>query len=135
MGTLLQFPGSVDFGARFSERILARLTEAEAHGPNPHLRCDYRIAFRTVLHSARGDAVLCTPYVLATYEVLGCHPDHVWRIVQYQRIAKLGNEFADCYDKNGNLRRQGLDNIIPDFDPTSELARRATPQHKRAGRV
>jgi hypothetical protein len=71
-----------------------------------------------------------TDCCLATYEVLGCHPDFVWQIVRYQRKAKLGNEFGDCYDKHGNLRPQHLD--IPDFDQTSELARRASPQHKRA---
>lgn len=96
MAKLLQFPQTADFEARFSDRILERLSQAEAHEPNSHLRTDYRIAFRTVLHSARGDAILCTPHVLATYEVLGCHPDHVWRIVQYQRKEKLENEFADC---------------------------------------
>jgi hypothetical protein len=103
-----------------ADRIMARIEQAEAQEQNPHLRCDYRIAFFTVLYAASGDARLCSAHVLATYRVLSCHPDQVWQRIQARRKATLGNEYCDLYDENGNLRPQHLD--IPDFDPTSELA-------------
>ena len=65
-----------------STRVLSRLISAEAQEPDPWLRDDLQIAKLTVVHAARGDAVECSPYVLATYEVLGLHPEKVWPAIQ-----------------------------------------------------
>ena len=73
--------------ATLSGRILTRLMQAEACELNPHYRDDLQIARLTVLHAARGDAVLCSPHVLATYEILGVHPDRVWTAIQARREA------------------------------------------------
>jgi hypothetical protein len=70
-----------------THRILARLTDAEALEPDPWYRDDLRIARLTVAHAARGDAVLCGPHVLASYEVLGLHPEKVWPAIQARRKA------------------------------------------------
>ncbi len=68
-------------------RILSRLSDAEALEPDPWYRDDLRIARLTVAHAARGDAVLCGPHVLASYEVLGLHPEKVWPAIQARRKA------------------------------------------------
>jgi len=78
---------------RLSRRILARLEKAEACEPNPHYRDDLRIARLTVVHAMRGDAVLCSPHVLASYEVLGLHPDRVWPAIQARQLALGFNDF------------------------------------------
>jgi hypothetical protein len=77
-----------------SRRILSRLETAEAEEPDPWLRDDLVIARLTVLHAARGDAVSCAPQVLATYEVLGLHPDKVWPAIQARRNALGWYEFS-----------------------------------------
>jgi hypothetical protein len=74
-------------------RILSRLSQAQAKEPDPWLRDDLEIARLIVAHAARGDAVLCTPDVLATYEVLGLHPEKVWPAMQARHKA-LG--FSDA---------------------------------------
>jgi hypothetical protein len=74
-------------GHGLSERVLARLLQAEAHEPEYLYRDDIRIAWLTVLHCQRGDAVECTPHVLATYEVLGCHPEQVYARIILRRVA------------------------------------------------
>src|SRR5579863_9356899 len=71
-------------------RILSRLASAEAQEIDPWLRDDIRIARLTVAHAARGDAVKCSPHVLASYEVLGLHPDRVGPAIQ-ARIEALGS--------------------------------------------
>lgn len=68
-------------------RILSRLSEAQAEEPDPWLRDDLKIACLIVAHAARGDAVLCTPDVLASYEVLGLHPKKVWPAIQARHEA------------------------------------------------
>jgi hypothetical protein len=73
-----------------SERVLARLIQAEAHEAEASYRDDIRIAWLTVLHCQRGDAVQCTPHVLATYEVLGCHPEQVYAKTILRRVAMFG---------------------------------------------
>jgi len=52
----------------------------------------------------------------------GVHPDLVWTAIQSIRKAKLGDEYSDFYDENGNLIPQRLD--IPDYDPTLARYRR-----------
>jgi hypothetical protein len=71
----------------FVRRILSRLSAAEAQEPNPWLRDDLCIARLTLAHAARGDAVKCSPHVLASYEVLGLHPEKVWPAIQKRREA------------------------------------------------
>jgi hypothetical protein len=82
-------------------RILARLEEAEVSELNPHFRDDYRIAWITVLEAWRGSP---SPHVVATYTVLGRHPDRVWDWITAWRKAKLGKNYSAWYDENGNLR-------------------------------
>ena len=80
---------------RLSARIIARLVQAEACELNPHLRDDLRIAKLTVLYAARGEAVLCSPHVLASYAVLGLHPDKVWPAIEERREALgINQQFA-----------------------------------------
>ncbi len=70
-----------------SARVLARLISAEAEEPDPWLRDDLKIARLTVASAARGEAVLCSPHVLASYAVLGLHPEKVWPAIQARRNA------------------------------------------------
>lgn len=71
-------------------RILSHLCAAEAQEPNAWLRDDLRIARLILAHASRGDAVYCTPHVLASYEVLGLHPEKVWPAIEARRLALLG---------------------------------------------
>lgn len=64
--------------ASLSSRVVERLVQAEACEPNVHFRDDLRIARLTVAYAARGEAVLCSPHVLASYMTLGLHPEKVW---------------------------------------------------------
>jgi hypothetical protein len=73
------------------ERVLARLAQAEACEPNPHYRDDLRIARLTVYYAASGEAVLCSPHVLASYMVLGLHPEKVWPAILARRKALVGS--------------------------------------------
>ena len=50
-------------------RILSRLIDAETQETDPWLRDDLQIARLTVAYAARGEAVLCSPDVLASYAV------------------------------------------------------------------
>jgi len=72
---------------RLSARVIARLVQAEACELNPHYRDDLRIARLTVAYAASGEAVLCSPFVLASYMILGVHPDCVWSKIQERRRA------------------------------------------------
>lgn len=72
---------------RLAERVLVRLEQAVGRESDPWLRDDMKIARRIVLHAARGDAVCCSPHVLASYEVLGLHPDKVWPAILARRKA------------------------------------------------
>jgi hypothetical protein len=65
-----------------SRRVLSRLAVATANELDLWLRDDVKIAHRTVLHAAYGDAVLCSPDVLSSYEILGIHPEKVWPAIQ-----------------------------------------------------
>jgi hypothetical protein len=72
---------------RLCERVIARLVQAEVCEPNPHFRDDLKIARLTVAYAASGEAVLCSPHVLATYAVLGLHPEKVWPAIEARRNA------------------------------------------------
>lgn len=85
-----------------SRRILARLAAALSQEPDPWLRDDLKIARLMVLYAANGEAVSCAPQVMASYEVLGLHPEKVWPAIVARRKAKLGSEYSRSYDANGN---------------------------------
>jgi hypothetical protein len=68
-------------------RVLSRLSAAEAEEIDPWLRDDLRIARLTVAYAATGEAVGCSPDVLASYMVLGLHPEKVWPAIQARRMA------------------------------------------------
>lgn len=85
-------------GPSLSERILARLWQAEIREINPHFRDDYRIAWITVLNAARG---LRDPHLLATYAVLGLHPDKVWPAIVARRKAQLGPLYEEFFPEEG----------------------------------
>lgn len=68
-------------------RIHSRLTEAESREPDPWVRDDLEIARLIVAHTLHGDAVACSPHVLASYEVLGLHPEKVWPAIIKRREA------------------------------------------------
>lgn len=77
--------------------ILAYLESAEQYEGNLHFQDDIRIAWLTVLHSARDDCLLCSPHVWATYMVLGLHPDAVWPAIVAHRKALLGPLYEEFY--------------------------------------
>jgi hypothetical protein len=70
------------------ERILHYLECAEAREPDVWLRDDYRIAWLTILYAARGRP---QPFVLATYQVLGIHPDRLLAAIEARRRVVLGS--------------------------------------------
>jgi len=70
------------------ERILAYLAIAEAREIDPWLRDDLRIAWLTVLYAARAYS---QPFILATYRVLGIHPDRLQAAIEARRHALLGS--------------------------------------------
>lgn len=74
-------------GDTLTERVLARLIQSEAHEVNPHLRDDYRQSFITVTLAARGNTM---PFVVASYQMYGLHPDRVWPAILARREAMLG---------------------------------------------
>jgi hypothetical protein len=74
----------------FSQRVLRRLAAATSEESDPWLRDDLQIAHRTVLHAALGDAVECSAHVLASYEILGVHPEKVWPAICARREARGG---------------------------------------------
>lgn len=71
----------------FSDRVMARLIQAEAHEINVHLREDYRQAFMTVTLAAKGNTM---PFVVASYQMYGVHPDKVWPKIVARHNAILG---------------------------------------------
>jgi hypothetical protein len=68
-------------------RVWTRIAQVEACEPDPHLRDDLQIAKLTVLYAATGEAVRCSPQVLASYQVLGLHPEKVWPAIEARRKA------------------------------------------------
>ena len=88
--------GRVSTGS-LARRILARLEQAERAELNPHLQTDYRIAWLTVFYAWRGEAVECSPHVLATYKILHMHPDKVWPSIEEKRREQLGPEYDKIF--------------------------------------
>ena len=75
-----------------TDRILARLVQAEAHEPDLWLRDDYRQAFITVTLASRGNTM---PFVVASYQMYGLHPDKVYSAILARRKALLGPAGAE----------------------------------------
>src|SRR5262252_9645481 len=101
------------------ERIIDQLLSADGGELNPHWRADIRQARIIVALCRAGNP---EPLVSSSYLMYGVHPDLVWTAIQSIRKAKLGDEYSDFYDENGNLIPQRLD--IPDYDPTLDIYRR-----------
>lgn len=99
------------------ERVVARLVEREGEERDPWLRDDLRQARLTVHYAGEGSPI---PFILASYELYGSHPEKVWENITAERKAKLGQEYGRCFDAAGNLKPQFLD--IPDYDPLSDLS-------------
>ena len=77
-----------------TRRILAHLERAEASEHDAHLQDDYRIAWITVLQAATGASA---PHAMATYTVLGMHPDRVWVSIEARRRAMLGLDYEKIF--------------------------------------
>jgi len=114
MGEVLQFPLSAEFGARFPERVLLRLSQAREQEEHPHLIDDLVVAWLTVCFASKGSPM---PHVDASYRMFSCHPDFVFPRLTSWRKAHLGTEYTRWFDEAGNPRPSGLD--IPDYDPTT----------------
>ena len=70
-----------------AERVLARLIQLEAHEPDVSLRDDIRQSFITLTLAMRGNTM---PFVVASYQMYGLHPDKVWPAILARRSALLG---------------------------------------------
>lgn len=77
--------------ASWSSRVLTRLVQAEVCERDPHICDDLRIARMTVHYAASGEATICGPHVLASYMVLGLHPEKVWPAIEARRKALWGS--------------------------------------------
>jgi hypothetical protein len=106
---------------KFPERVLARLIQSEAHEPDVWLRDDYRQAFITLTLALKGNTM---PFVVASYEMYGLHPDKVFPAIVARRKANLGREYRKFYDVNDNR----LLSTLPDLFPS---AKRHTTQKKK----
>lgn len=69
------------------ESILQYLSRAEWAEIDPWLRDDLRVAWLTVLLADRGER---QPFVLASYRVLGIHPDKLQAAIDARRRSQLG---------------------------------------------
>jgi len=103
------------------ERILNYLSRAEDRESDAWMRDDYRIAWITVLYATRGYR---EPSVLATYRVLGVHPDKLVAAIEARRRALLGH----LYD------RQFL-KLPPKKPAVSERERGESCSKNKAGRA
>lgn len=99
-------------------RILSRLEQAESSEPDPHRQTDYRIAWIAVLYAAQGKQ---QPNTLATYEVLGLHPDKVWPAMVARRKAQLGESYSRFFDEHGQIRRDEYGPLLPPKKPARSV--------------
>lgn len=79
-------------GRELSERILARLIQAEARESLVYYEDDYRQAFICVTLASRGNTI---PFVVSSYQMYGLHPDKVYPAILARRKALLGPTGAD----------------------------------------
>lgn len=80
--------------ASLTDRVVARLEEAELDESDPWYCDAIRIARLTVLYAAKGDP---SPHFWATYNVLRTSPDQVWPQIVANRKAKLGKYYAEIF--------------------------------------
>jgi uncharacterized protein YbjT (DUF2867 family) len=80
--------------ASFTDRIVARLEQAELHESDAWYRDAIRIARLTVLYAAQGDP---SPHFWATYQVLRTAPDQVWPATVARRKAMLGDYYESIF--------------------------------------
>lgn len=94
--------------ASLIDRVLARLVQLEAHEPNLHLKDDYRQSFITLTLASRGNTA---PFIVASYQMYGLHPDKVWEKMQDRRRAMLGIDFE--IDQLESARACGDASVTP----------------------
>src|SRR5258708_4797525 len=85
-----------------ARRIMVRLERAELLEVNPHVQCDIRIAWLTVLYASRG---VSEPHVQATAAILGVHPDRVWPKIEAARRAKLGADYDKFFGESSSPKK------------------------------
>lgn len=105
------------------ESILQYLSRAESGEIDPWMRDDLRIAWLTVLYSSRG---LPQPFVLASYRVLGLHPDQLQAAIEARRRSKLGRMYVPA-DQWGDL---ALD--LPPKKPSVSVSPKPAAERKRS---
>ena len=96
----------------FTRRVLSRLEQAELLELNPHLKDDYRIAWITVLYASAG---MNQPNVVATYRVLGLHPDKVWPAIVARRKADLGSLSEEFWGEAASPKKP-VRSVLPGLD-------------------
>lgn len=88
--------------------ILRYLESAEAKEVNRSYQADYRIAYLAVSWCARGIPESSyhreSPHCAATWAVLKCAPDDVWRNICLERKQQLGSAYSLFYDEAGNSK-------------------------------
>lgn len=120
-------PPSADSGPRdasleLAGRVLLRLEEAEKKELDPWMRDDIRIAWITVFHASQGHS---QPHVVATYRVLGIHPDKVWPAIVARREAMLGAEYGNFFPASSPKKPCASVREIP-FPKNSDQKKRAS---------
>jgi hypothetical protein len=86
----------------WTQRILARLEAAEWRESNPHLQCDYRIAWVTVLNASRG---IARPDVVACTSILGIAPEKVGPAIAARRKFMLGPLYEEFWGVASSPRK------------------------------
>lgn len=91
------------------DRAVARFVEWEADArkaQNIWLAEELRQAQITVILAARGHA---DPFTEATVRCFACHPEQLFAKITERRKAKLGSEYTQWYDENGNLKPEPIE--------------------------
>ena len=115
-------------GSSVSERVLARLIQAEAHEQDPWMRDDIRIAWIATLYASQGNP---QPHIDATYRVLGLHPDKVWPAICARRAAILGNDFG-LIGADAPPTSQSASNFVGELSPKKPCAKVRTSERRAA---
>jgi hypothetical protein len=93
-----------------AERVLLRLEAAEKRELDPWLRDDLRIAWITVLWSARGVPEWSLhgdqpPFSAAVWQVLHCAPEQVWPRIVARRREQLGALYEQFWGETSSPRK------------------------------
>jgi hypothetical protein len=112
-------------GTSPTERILARLIQAETHEANPHFRDDIRQAFITVSFAAKGDT---QPFVNASYRMYGLHPDKLYAAIEARKRAQLGTLYHEItHDEQQSAVALGCAGRV-DEEPNADGTSRPAPR-------